>query len=201
MIIGSMVFVLVAAGLLVVGLNQGDELYYYLSIVASALAALSLIVGVRLIAAGRAEDDSFDAPIGVRDIGPAVGRAPAPSAFAVAPAQADRRGPRRRAANRRRDDDQRSAGSATALAVTVSADPPDEPPVEFATPIEASRVATLSTPVVVVDGRPRYHLADCARLAGREPEALPVKEAVELGFTPCRACSPVATLLSAGLID
>ena len=48
----------------------------------------------------------------------------------------------------------------------------------------------------MVDGRPRYHLADCAHLLGREHEPLPVAEAVELGFTPCARCAPDTALLA-----
>ena len=50
--------------------------------------------------------------------------------------------------------------------------------------------------VVVVDGRPRYHLAGCPHLVGREPEPLPVAEAVELGFTPCAHCAPATAAAS-----
>ncbi|HWB37749.1 MAG TPA: hypothetical protein VHA75_17170, partial [Rugosimonospora sp.] len=76
-------------------------------------------------------------------------------------------------------------------------DPPGEPPEEPASAAQRARVALLDTEVVVLDGRPRYHLADCAHLVGREgSEALPVSEAEELGFTPCSACAPLHTLLA-----
>jgi hypothetical protein len=48
----------------------------------------------------------------------------------------------------------------------------------------------------VVDGRPRYHLADCPHLVGRLTEPLPVAEAVELGFSPCGLCRPVDRLVA-----
>jgi hypothetical protein len=73
-------------------------------------------------------------------------------------------------------------------------DPPDEPAIERASLGELARVAARDDEVVVVDGRPRYHLVDCAHLAGREFEGLPVSEAAELGFTPCARCAPVAVL-------
>ncbi len=78
-------------------------------------------------------------------------------------------------------------------------DPVGEPAVEPATAEQRARVARLSSDVYVLDGYPRYHLADCVQLVAREeePEALPVSEAEELGFTPCSACAPVRTLLSA----
>jgi clumping factor A len=53
----------------------------------------------------------------------------------------------------------------------------------------------MEADVVVVDGRPRYHMADCDHLAGRLSEPLPVREAVELGFSPCGRCRPVDRLV------
>ncbi len=75
-------------------------------------------------------------------------------------------------------------------------DPLDEPPAQLVPPADAAVVARLETDVMVVDGRPRYHLTNCVHLLGREFEALPVREAVELGFTPCSLCEPDTTLLA-----
>ncbi len=75
-------------------------------------------------------------------------------------------------------------------------DPPDEPSAQMVSPANAARVAMLSTDVLVVDGRPRYHVAGCVHLHGRETEPLPVGEAVELGFTPCALCEPDSALLA-----
>ena len=61
---------------------------------------------------------------------------------------------------------------------------------------DAARVARMSTSVMVIDGRPRYHLAGCVHLLGRDGEPLPVNEAVELGFTPCSLCEPDTALLA-----
>ncbi|WP_410810952.1 hypothetical protein [Micromonospora sp. 067-2] len=72
----------------------------------------------------------------------------------------------------------------------------DEPTAQLLTPAEAARVARLPDPVEVVDGRPRYHLADCPHLVDQMPETLPVAEAVELGFTPCGDCAPATVLLA-----
>jgi hypothetical protein len=76
-------------------------------------------------------------------------------------------------------------------------DPDDEPLPQAVRPADAVRVARLDAEVLVVDGRPRYHLADCAHLVGRLTEGLPVAEAVELGFSPCGLCRPVERLVSA----
>jgi len=96
-----------------------------------------------------------------------------------------------------------TAGPATTPAPDVAAEddyddevPPDEPAAqEVSTPV-ATRLARLSAEVLVVDGRPRYHLAGCHHLQGRQGEPLPVSEAVELGFTPCSRCEPVRALLA-----
>ncbi|MFI7597746.1 hypothetical protein [Actinoplanes sp. NPDC049681] len=78
-------------------------------------------------------------------------------------------------------------------------DPDDEPLPQRVRPADAVRVARMDAEVVVVDGRPRYHLAGCGHLSGRETEALPVAEAVELGFSPCGLCRPVDHLVAAGV--
>lgn len=75
-------------------------------------------------------------------------------------------------------------------------DPADEPPAQRVSPTEAARIAQLDDDVLVIDGRPRYHLPGCVHLLGREHESLPVGEAVELGFTPCGLCEPDGTLLA-----
>ena len=74
-------------------------------------------------------------------------------------------------------------------------DPADEPLPQAVRPTDAVRVARLDAEVLVVDGRPRYHLADCPHLVGRLTEPIPVHEAVELGFSPCGLCRPVDRLV------
>ena len=44
--------------------------------------------------------------------------------------------------------------------------------------------------VLVIDEHPRYHLAGCPHLTGRETFALPMVEARTDGFTPCGTCAP-----------
>jgi hypothetical protein len=75
-------------------------------------------------------------------------------------------------------------------------EPPGEPAVQQVSAADAARVAQMSNEVLVVDGRPRYHLVGCTHLAGRDSEPLPVHEAVELGFTPCSRCEPDSALLA-----
>ncbi|MCW2639092.1 MAG: hypothetical protein JWP76_1398 [Dactylosporangium sp.] len=72
----------------------------------------------------------------------------------------------------------------------------DEPVAQRVSAGDADRVARMSDDVLVIDGRPRYHLANCVHLLGQPGEALPVHEAVELGFTPCGLCEPDRALLA-----
>ena len=51
--------------------------------------------------------------------------------------------------------------------------------------------------VLVVEGRPRYHVAGCRYLSGKSAEAVEVNEARDEGFTPCGVCKPDAALAAA----
>lgn len=64
-------------------------------------------------------------------------------------------------------------------------------------------VADLADEVVVVDERPRYHLTGCDWLAetGLPVLPLPVREARELGFSPCAGCTPDARLVARRRVD
>jgi hypothetical protein len=75
-------------------------------------------------------------------------------------------------------------------------DPDDEPLPQAVRPADGVSVARMPAEVLVVDGRPRYHMADCPHLVGRLTEPLPVAEAVELGFSPCGLCRPVDRLVA-----
>jgi hypothetical protein len=46
--------------------------------------------------------------------------------------------------------------------------------------------------VWVIDGRPRYHLGDCAMIKGQDAEPIPYGQATEDGFIPCSLCAPHA---------
>ena len=77
-----------------------------------------------------------------------------------------------------------------AFPVSAETEPPEEP----RDPGNAAMVAELTDVVVVIDERPRYHVSGCRFLPGKTEIPLPVKEAVELGFTPCGWCNPDRTL-------
>ncbi|HEY7271821.1 MAG TPA: hypothetical protein VH502_03730 [Actinoplanes sp.] len=88
------------------------------------------------------------------------------------------------------------AGMADEFGEPDAEDPDDEPLPQAVRPADAVRVARMPAEVLVVDGRPRYHMADCRHLLGRLTEPLPVAEAVELGFSPCGLCRPVDRLVA-----
>lgn len=73
-----------------------------------------------------------------------------------------------------------------------------EPEEEAVSQAGAAQVAARTDNVLVVDGRPRYHLAGCPSLAEREIVLFPVGEARSAGFTPCARCRPDAHLLAGG---
>ncbi|WP_327009172.1 hypothetical protein OHA72_19155 [Dactylosporangium sp. NBC_01737] len=75
-------------------------------------------------------------------------------------------------------------------------DPEDEPPIQPSSPADIARVSAMTDEVLVIDGRPRYHMRGCVHLLGRESEPLPIGEAVELGFTPCSVCEPNDVVLA-----
>jgi hypothetical protein len=193
-IVGSLLLVGTAAVLLVLGLTQSSDALFYSSIVASVLAALALLVGVRQFPAGRLPEADFD----VRPGGPGPGGPPVrPTGRAEVP--------------RRADPPVESTGTAEATLIEDAADlaghdlarfelddrpvPDDEPAVQAVTEADAAAVGQLGTPVIVVDGRPRYHVAECLHVLGRPVQQVPVREAAVIGFTPCAQCEPVTQLL------
>jgi hypothetical protein len=120
-----------------------------------------------------------------RGTGPGTVRATEP----FAPERVATETPRRHAGAAEASDEADASGD-------VDVDPPDEPAPQQVSAADAARVGRMLTEVLVVDGRPRYHLPGCVHLMGRESEPLPVGEAIELGFTPCSLCEPDSALLA-----
>jgi hypothetical protein len=190
-IVGSIVGVLTAAVLLVVGLIRLDDTLFLSSIVASAVAALALVVGVRQFPAGRLPEVDFD----VRPGGPGLSRRPGkPIGRAGVPRQS-------RISIGGAIDGAHAHLSELDVARLAQADetiPSDEPTEQLVTGEAAARVAKLRAEVVVVDDRPRYHVSECLHLLGRQGQRLSAREATQLGFTPCSLCEPVTALLASG---
>jgi hypothetical protein len=264
-IVGSLLLIVVAVGLLVLGLLQGSDALLVASIGASLLAAVALIVGGRQAAAARSARtrtgrqvpseryDPFASHLGADELGgedlheeragageygrrverqavgagartgttygtSAGGRAAAHDETAMMapvrdepeaaipqqgdnggryeeyPAQYEQHPP---AEAYRAEADQYEADDDEDDDDYDDEDPADEPPIQQSSAADLARVATMDTEVLVIDGRPRYHVPACPHLLGREHEPLPVHEAVELGFTPCSACAPNDVLLAA----
>ncbi len=94
--------------------------------------------------------------------------------------------------------------SAAAPTPEVSEQPADEVTTVLPTPargtsrrVEEAPVAetiaqepTGGGTVLVVEGRPRYHVEGCRYLSGKAAEQVDVLEAREEGFTPCGVCKP-----------
>ncbi len=51
--------------------------------------------------------------------------------------------------------------------------------------------------VLVINGRPRYHVEGCRFVAGKDAEAIAVEDAREEGFTACGVCRPDEALAAA----
>lgn len=217
MIVASLVLILVAVTLLVLGLASGSSELLVSSIGASLLAAVALVVGARQAAAARAGtgsyDDEPDSRAGDEDAEQRVfhhrstARANEPgrrraaewgagdSPVAVAePVQASV--PSQGVYRSTIDDDDLVDADDEAGGLDDDGDPPDEPAAQYVSAADAARVARMSAAVLVIDGRPRYHLPGCVHLLGREGEPIPVGEAVDLGFTPCSLCEPDSALLA-----
>jgi len=74
-----------------------------------------------------------------------------------------------------------------------AADPAGEPVGETS---PAAPADPTGEQVWVVDGRPRYHVADCMIIEGQPVQAIPLTQATEDGFMPCSLCEPAALRLS-----
>ena len=113
---------------------------------------------------------------------PSVQQPPAtvPPATAAANGHADEHIPARRGAHEPRE----SPTDATT----------GEPGEEDVEVTDLLLVVDLGDEVLVVDEHPRYHLAGCPFLDGRDGIGLPMVEARTDGFTPCAACRPVRHL-------
>ena len=59
-------------------------------------------------------------------------------------------------------------------------------------PQDEVTVASDADEVWVIDGRPRFHLGDCAIIKGQDAEPIPYDQATEDGFMPCSLCEPHA---------
>ncbi|MFE9690021.1 hypothetical protein [Micromonospora sp. NPDC005806] len=222
MIVTSILLIPVAVVLLVAGLAGGSSPLLITSIAASLLAAVALVAGARQAAVARTTADRTDRsrprtdPGGPPPVEPEIPVQHIPSTVGTGapgwrqppeppvadPAYSPREPvvadpylpPDPRAPF---PDDAVPVPDAPAPTSPAAEGPYDaDPPAQSLSPAEAARLSRLDDEVRVVDGHPRFHLADCPHLVGRDDEQLPVAEAVELGFTPCARCAPATVLLA-----
>lgn len=172
--IASVLLILVAVVLLVAGLAGGSAPLLIISVAASLLAAVALVVGARQ----------------------ASGRRGGPAGPVAEPAIPHQHVPRSGGTGWRQPPGTPSGPDRRPRPAPGpgTEEPLDEPDLQQVRPEDEALVAQLVTPVHVVQGRPRYHLASCPHLLERLPSRIPVAEAVELGFTPCAVCAPATAL-------
>ena len=103
------------------------------------------------------------------------------------------RGPSASTAAEKRDAGPAAVQTTAAGAGAVAQDDTD-PEVEEVEVTDLLLVVDLTDEVLVVDEHPRYHVAGCAWLGGRETIPIPLDEARTDGFTPCAVCRPDRTL-------
>jgi hypothetical protein len=201
MIVGSVLLVVVAGVLLGVGLVRLDAALLYSSIGVSALAALTLAVGVRRAATVRAGHGT----IAVRPVVPAPRPAP-PAVEGSFPRSVGRAKVVTVLDGQHRDDDHVDGGRTDrshvdgGTRVTASARVGVEPTaVEGAPEVvdepQLARARRLDA-TVLVDQRRWFHRADCPFVLGPVAEPMSVARAVELGATPCGQCRPMTSLLA-----
>jgi len=193
-----LILVLAALGALIAALVTTKSLFAWVSIGFSAAAALGLFVDwiKRRRAARRAGADGGDRPPAPEDesstrSGEAGGDGGEVSATTDATDDAEE------AAEKAGDTTGKpQAGSDTEAAAGPAAAglPADLPGEEETDAADVLIVCELSDEVLVIDEQPRYHLAACGWLTGKETIPIAVSEARELGFTPCARCRPDATL-------
>ncbi len=215
MIVGSLLLIVVAVGLLVVGLLQGANSLLVASIAASLLAAIALIVGGRQVAAARSGSRG-EGRIGARRASRIDDELAEVAEVDVTEERHSRRAERQPVGagigaggstgsvadetSLNHDDDRYQAADfddEDEDDFDDDDDPEDEPPAQQTSAADAARIAAMSAEVFVIDGRPRYHLRGCVHMLGRDSEPLPVGEAIELGFSPCSVCEPDSSLLAA----
>ena len=179
MILGAGLLVLAGLGLFVAALLTGTDALYW-GCVAACVVAAGLLVAARRGIAARSAQTAPAADAGEGTSPP--GSAPASLA--------------------------RAAGGPQDATSPVGGEPAAEPPagggsvaqdeadpgIEEVEVTDLLLVVDLKDEVLVVDERPRYHVAGCAWLGARETIPIPLDEARTDGFTPCAVCSPDRTL-------
>jgi hypothetical protein len=188
----TVVLLLVAVGLLVVALGTGYVALAWGSVAVSAVVAAMILIRWRrrrdapeiepVVPLG---DEPVNAGHGGQLVDPAQDAAPGePSPQPASVVAAEHADP--------------VAASAAAAGAERGAELADaegaEPGEEDTDAADLLVVYELIDEVLVVDEHPRYHLPRCPWPDHARAERLPVREARELGFTPCDRCRPDTAL-------
>jgi uncharacterized protein YggU (UPF0235/DUF167 family) len=197
MIVGSLLLVLLAVGLLVAGTARVSDPMLYGSIAMSGLAAVTLIAGVRRLARDASMRRSRPAVYtagGVPFSGSPPGSGAGPDSALGAGARSGAGS--RSGAGAGSGDDAHPVRADSAGAVELEDGIPlDEPAAEWLDDAEIAELAAVPETVHVINTRPRFHLDGCLHLLGRGYQQLAISEAIEAGFTPCAMCRPADALL------
>jgi hypothetical protein len=202
-ILAALLLVLAGAGLFVAGLLTGATPLYWACVAVCVLAAVLLVVARRQMTVWPAADASLRVPEpptrstttpsgAVIQVGP-TSTAPVQTAAAestvVVPTtgRAPAVGPLPGDGSPAGDGTRGHGGPVDQVAPVSEL---GDPPVEEAEVTDLLLVVDVTDEVLVIDERPRYHLAGCVHLVGRTPIPLPLDEAKADGFTPCGGCEP-----------
>ncbi|NIJ11288.1 hypothetical protein FHU38_001632 [Saccharomonospora amisosensis] len=186
-----LILVLAALGLVVTALVTANSLWAWISIGLSVLAGALLVFDWwrRRSAAGTkpgsSEATEADGEGGGEPTASETGRAEPAAESAVASGQ-----------NSATDPSATTTGTARAPRAGAVEERDGDPAEEETDAADLLVVSELDAEVLVVDEHPRYHLSGCDWLEARATIPIAVKEARELGFTPCALCGPDATLAS-----
>jgi hypothetical protein len=172
-ILAAGLLILVGLGLFVGGILTGATVLYWACVAACVVAGVLLILAWRRMPAKKGQPATAE-----------QAAEPTPTTTGTPTEESAGNPPGRpaAAAGPRRD-------TAARAAVHVR-----DPGVEEVEVTDLLVVVDLKDEVLVVDEHPRYHVAECSWLVGRETIPLPLDEARTDGFTPCAVCSPDRTL-------
>lgn len=195
----TLVLLLVAVGLLIAALGTGHLALAWVSVALSAVVAALIVMRWRrrrdepeVEPVVLLDDEPADAlPGGDQTDDPARDVTPGePSPQPVPVAAAEHGNPAVEAAPVASDQGAETGEDIEAGEEGVSGEPGEED----TDAADLLVVYELNDEVLVVDEYPRYHLTRCAWPDHERGERLPVREARELGFTPCNRCRPDAAL-------
>ena len=198
MIVISGALVLVALVLLVIGLVGQGLTFVYASIAVSLAAFVFLLLGILqrrgepgaapAVGAGGGPDRSRD------DEGVTVVPAAATAATLAPPAEVSLAKPERGPEPERVPEPERMREPEPVA--QEDPEPPVEDDGELLSDVDEAELDEIDTTVLVVPGRPRYHVDGCRYLYGKDVEEVHVLDAREEGFTPCGVCKPDAVLVA-----